>query len=104
MPAMADEETKWLAIVAEYRQSGLTAVEFSQQRQVSVHSLRHWSGRLKLRPELSKGVRLARVVRGAETSEQIVIERAGARVAVAPGFDRATLRAVLEVLAEIAPT
>lgn len=98
----AVEEAKWMAIVAEYRKSGLTAVEFSQQRQISVHSLRHWSGRLKLRPDAPKGVRLARVVRDAESAERIVIELAGARVVVAAGFDRATLREVLEVLGEIA--
>jgi hypothetical protein len=96
-------ETKWSAIVAEYRASGQTATEFSLDRQVSVHSLRYWSHRFKApQPEPPKDVRLARLVRddGSRDAE-IVIERSGIRVHVGAGFNRATLRAVLEVLAEI---
>jgi hypothetical protein len=97
MPLMAVDEAKWKAIIAEYRASKLSALEFSQQRQVSVHAVRYWSARLKP----SKEIRLARLLRDDASDGQIVIEGSGVRIAVAPGFDRATLRAVLEVLAEI---
>jgi hypothetical protein len=50
---------------------------------------------------LPTSVRLAKLVREDQSGAQIVIDRFGARIAISPGFDRITLRAVLEVLAEM---
>ena len=98
---MADE-SKWREVVADYRSSELTAVEFAQRRGLSVHSLRYWSHRLNAAKK-SGAVRLARVVREdeARSTSEIVLERSGIRITVGSGFDRATLREVLQVLDEL---
>ena len=105
MGGMRNEE-KWSGLVSAWRTSGLSAVEYARREGVSVHSLRHWAGRLK---EADGGavarngrVRIARLVRedGSSSSAEgeLVVEIGGARIAVRSGFDPATLRAVIEVL------
>ena len=32
----------WSALIADFRRSGLTHVEFCRRRQISVHAFRHW--------------------------------------------------------------
>jgi hypothetical protein len=101
---MADQ-SKWATVVAEWRASGESALEYCRKRELSVHSLRYWSHRLNAasRSEQPGGLRLARVVREgtASSMSEIVLERSGVRVTVGTGFDRVTLRAVLEVLGEL---
>jgi hypothetical protein len=43
----SSREIYWLAILADFRRSGLTHVQFCQLRQISVHSFRTWLYRLR---------------------------------------------------------
>ncbi len=107
---MTDRKT-WEQRVAAWRASGQSAQKFAEGRDYTVHMLRYWAGRLK-EEEAEPSIRLARVVRAPRevpqpleaarppTGTALVLEVGGARVQVPAGFERATLRAVLEVLRE----
>jgi len=107
--------------VREWKASGETAAKFSEAGGFSEVGLRNWSYRLKRAkappPSEAKAsppsetVRMVRVERAlgkeknapaADKCEAVVIsvEIGGARVAVTPGFDRATLAAIVDVLHE----
>ena len=45
--AQSSRQLYWSAILADFRQSGLTHVQFCQLRQISVHSFRDWLYRLR---------------------------------------------------------
>ena len=107
----------WSERVADWRSSGLTSKKFCEGRDFTAGGLRHWAhllGRDSTVPRAEGGTRLARVVRVASprragstgaaaleaTGGGLVVEYGRARVAVSVGFDRSTLAAVLDVLAE----
>lgn len=107
---MADAAT-WARRVSEWRRSGLTSQAFSAGRDFSAGGVRHWAYRLgKTRKQTrAKPVRMARVLRVAAAAPRtivapavdapIVVELGVAKVSLRAGFDRATLDAVLDVLA-----
>ncbi len=107
----------WAKRVSEWRASGKSSIEFCEGQEFSAGGLRHWAHRLekmraakekaKTSPEASP-VRVLRVVRrkargdgspAARADGRVVIELGKARVSVEAGFDRETLRAVIDVLA-----
>ena len=45
--AQSPREIYWSAILADFRRSGLTHVEFCQLRSISIHSFRDWLYRLR---------------------------------------------------------
>jgi hypothetical protein len=45
--AQSSREIYWLAILADFRRSGLTHVQFCQLRRISIHSFRDWLYRLR---------------------------------------------------------
>lgn len=45
--AQSSREIYWSAILADFRRSGLTHIEFCQLRRVSIHSFRDWLYRLR---------------------------------------------------------
>jgi hypothetical protein len=45
--AQSSREIYWSAILADFRRSGLTHVEFCQLRRISIHSFRVWLYRLR---------------------------------------------------------
>lgn len=102
----------WVRRVAAWRASGEPATTFSAGQGFTPTALRYWAGRLA-REDGCGGteppVRLARVVRVADAlsardgaaDSAIVIERGSVRVRVVAGFDRAALRTVLEIAAEL---
>jgi len=45
--AQSSREIYWSAILADFRRSGLTHVEFCQLRRISIHSFRDWLYRLR---------------------------------------------------------
>jgi hypothetical protein len=119
---MEDTTALWSERVSEWRASGQSSTAFCKGKAFTAGGLRYWASRLKGAPPRSPSskpeVRLARVLRtpapvraeergrvpaaagSAVTSEPtLVVEVHGARVSVRPGFDRATLAAVLDVLA-----
>jgi hypothetical protein len=112
---MADQET-WAQRVSEWKSSGLTSIAYCRGKPFTAGGLRHWAHRLgRSRRQGTGSVRVARVLRvselrsssskrepwptGVALAEALVVEIGAARVAVRPGFDRAALAAVLEVLA-----
>jgi hypothetical protein len=121
---MTATEAKWSERVREWRESGLTAREFSTARGFSAGGLRHWAHKLSRRqagvttpPATAKpspspgrslatvekeapmatGVRVLRVERRAAEAP-LVIEVGAARMSVAAGADVALVRATLEAL------
>jgi hypothetical protein len=40
--AQSAQAIYWSAVIADFRRSGLTHVEFCRRRQISVHAFRHW--------------------------------------------------------------
>jgi hypothetical protein len=59
--AQSSREIYWSAILADFRRSGLTHVEFCQLRRISIHSFRDWLYRLRpgLPPRRSRSDRPA---------------------------------------------
>jgi hypothetical protein len=45
--AQSSREIYWSAMLADFRRSGLTHVEFRQLRRISIHSFRDWLYRLR---------------------------------------------------------
>jgi len=94
--------------VREWKASGETAVKFSEMGGFSEVGLRNWSYRLKRAkaPPLLRPVRMLRVDRGPEAPADeheavgLSVEIDGTRIVVTPGFDRATLGAIIDVLCE----
>ena len=99
----------WSKRIEEWRASGLTAKEFSAKHGLPVHGLRNWSYRLravekvKLIPVTVKPPADSLPSSTAEADPArpaLTLELGGVHVVVSTGFDRATLRAVLDVLGE----
>lgn len=104
---MTETEAKWVARVADWRESGKSAEEFAEGRGFQGSTLRVWASRLKTKNGDSTvpRLRIARVVRGAaavstvpEVDAGIVVELGRARINVRRGFDPSVLRAVVESL------
>jgi hypothetical protein len=105
MASRASRE-EWEARIAAWRASGQSAEAFASGRGLKPGTLRWWSSHLRRRgASASKPkVDFARVVaksardegRG-ETGIELILP-SGCRVRVAPGFDAATLRAVVDAL------
>lgn len=107
MAGMTDEEM-WMRRVAEWKASGQPATTFCAGRGFSASALRYWGKRLEKKltePAPAPAVRIARLVRddaGGPAAEGLIsIEVGATRLTVGRGFDRAALRSVLEVLAEL---
>lgn len=106
-----DNRATWAERVAEWKSSGLTSTEYCEGKPFTAGGLRHWAYRLRKvepRKPAALAVRIAKVVPRAAprapvheppAQEGLVIEVGAMRVAVRPGFDRATLAAVVDVLA-----
>jgi len=109
---MRETAATWAKRVREWKASGETSEKFSESREFSAGGLRHWAYRLrqtKRREPRPAALRLVRVDRApvqgpppaagdGRTAARLHVEVAGTRVAVAPGFDRATLAAIIDVL------
>ncbi len=98
----------WAQRVADWKASGLSSPEFCKDKPFTPGGLRHMAFRLERgRTKPRTSVRLARLVRvapseaPATTSAALVIDISGARVAVPPGVDRATLATVVDVLTAV---
>jgi hypothetical protein len=111
----------WRTRVEEWRASGLTAAQYCAADGLNPRSLYHWSWRLGRNAEAAEGAgteervglagtrsggpRVLRVLRSAAVDHDstgaappIEVELGNATVVVRPGFDAATLAAVLDVV------
>jgi len=104
----------WAQRVSDWRASGLASPAFCKGKPFTAGGLRHWAYRLRrevAQAAATETVRIGRVVRVPSSSAPeapapvaaagaaLVVEIGPARVTVPPGFDRAALVAVLDVLA-----
>ena len=96
---MANAAT-WERRVAQWRESGQTATEFSRGRGFSSKTLVWWASRLKRQAEEGEQFPMARVIRGGvERAESgVTLEVGGACIRLERGFDPVTLGAALSVL------
>jgi len=102
------KEAVWVARVAAWRASGLSAAEFCKGKEYSLKGLQWWSSHLRrksaaVREEARPAPRLARVVGAAsatpsQSRPSLVVELDGARIEVPAGADRALLSMVLDAL------
>jgi hypothetical protein len=111
------KKTIWAQRIAEWRGSGQTSLKYCEGRGFTAGALRHWAHRLgesQARKAEQVKVRMARVVTATESGARstkvsgrdpgerveaaLIVEVGTARISVQPGFDHATLAAVLEVL------
>lgn len=112
---MTTTAATWERRVREWKASGKTAAKFGVERGISPGSLWNWAHRLgqtKRHKARAPALRLVRVDRVAAAEPVVVavdgaarlcIEMGGARVEVLPGFDRATLAAIVDILRERRP-
>lgn len=110
---MSTAET-WAKRVTDWQASGQTSTAYCEGREFTAGGLRHWAHRLRTRAakaEAPATVRLARVRRvptatvshaatAASGRSGVAVRIGGVEVVVERGFDRATLAAVLRVVAE----
>ena len=109
---MADAEI-WSKRVEAWRASGLTAKEFCAKHDLRLSGLRYWTYRRRATDREGSLVKLVPVTvkPKAETAPPspseiersnpaLTVELGEARISVPTGFDRGTLRAVLDVLGE----
>lgn len=101
---------EWAKRVKAWRASGATAGEFATGKGFADSTLRWWSWQLSKREPpaaVVEPMRLVRLVRHAAdagraspvvAASPVTIEVGGARVSVVAGFDRQTLREVLDVV------
>ena len=107
-----DNQAIWMERVTGWKSSGLTSERYCEGKPFTPGGLRHWAYRLrqtKARKPTALAVRIAKVVPRAvpvpvqaepqRSPEALFVEVGAVRVAVRPGFDRATLAAVVDVLA-----
>jgi hypothetical protein len=108
-------DTRWNALLNDFRRSGLTHAEFCRRRGLSIHSFRkhlYQTPSPKPPPPQLPAARVAAEfvpviilpdpaptgVRSREPLELILPK--GHRIAVAPGFDPATLRQLIDTVEE----
>lgn len=89
-------------VIEKYRASGLSVDAFVVQEGMGSSTLYDWLARTR---RSEKPLRVARVIRrqvaalvATPVVSAVVIEVAGTRVQVTPGFDAATVSAVLDLL------
>src|SRR4051812_7656704 len=108
-------DTRWNALLNDFRRSGLTHAEFCRRRGLSIHSFRKHLYQTHSPKPPTPRLPAARVaadfvpvtilpdpastgVRSREPLELILPK--GHRIAVAPGFDPATLRQLIDTVEE----
>lgn len=107
---MTATEAKWSERVREWKASGKALHEFAAGQPYKASSLGWWAWQLRKRASKAgstgKAIRLAQVVRrasapaAAKAASPMVLEVAGARIAIQRGFDAELLGQVVRTLRE----
>lgn len=101
------KRAEWTQHVAEWKASGQSGKQFSEERGLPLRSLFWWSSHLKREEEKRTGVmRIARVVCAdsaprRDEHSSVEVEFGSARVRVPTGTSEATLQMVFKVLREV---
>lgn len=113
----AETQAVWAKRVEEWRKSGKTATEFAAGQPFAGSTLQWAASRLRRKEHARRrgettdvhaggqreALRLAKVVLGVrreDTASELLVEVAGARIAVRRGFDEALLCTVVRALKE----
>ena len=103
---MSKTEAKWAERVRQWRDSGKGVKEFAEGQPYKASTLRWWGTELRRREEGAAGrsrIPMARVVRRTRSpvsaAASMVVEIAGARIAVERGFDADLLSELVRALA-----
>jgi hypothetical protein len=104
---MTATEAKWSERVREWKASGKALHEFAAGQGYKASSLGWWAWQLRKRASkrgsAAQGIRMAEVVRSAPRRKEslpMVLEVAGARIALERGFDAELLGQVVRTLRE----
>lgn len=103
---------EWKGLVERFESSGLSGEVFARRNQLNLRTLRWWQSRIRRAPaKMAEECRFVEVVARAEgpvpalqgapspcRRAAVSVHARGVRVEVRPGFDPATLTAVLDVL------
>lgn len=116
MPRTPILDLRWNALLSDFRRSGLTHAEFCRRRGISIHSFRKHLYQnhppKSTRPELPSTASVTHpflpvTILPNPTSTHAVYRQPieliltkGRRIAVAPGFDPATLRRLIDTIEE----
>jgi hypothetical protein len=105
MPRQASDDAQWQTVIADFRRSGLNQPEFCLRRGLPLHTFRR---RLYARPAVPPPPTVIPVTlvpgpsspspAAAASDPLVLILDGGLRIAVAPGFDPATLARLLDAL------
>jgi len=90
----------WRQLIAQQEQSGLPVRAFCQQRGSSEHSFYQWRRRLTAQLPVKFALVDTHGTAHSNVSTLELILVSGERLRIAPGFDAASMRAVLDVLRE----
>jgi hypothetical protein len=109
-------DTRWNALLSDFRRSGLTHAEFCRRRGLSIHSFRKHLYQAPTPKPTHPGLPATASVaspfvpvtlladpapaRGRSQPPLELIFPNGCRIAVAPGFDPATLRQLIDLVEE----
>jgi hypothetical protein len=109
-------DLRWNALLSDFRRSGLTHAEFRRRRGISIHSFRKHLYQKPIpkptHPDLPASASVAppfvpvtilpdpAPIRGRSHQPLELILPNGRRIAVAPGFDPATLRQLIDLVEE----
>src|SRR5271165_242533 len=89
----------WEERVRAWRESGQPCAEFARSHDYSEKALRWWSSEFRRRSRPEPTVKMARVVRRAESFHgEMTVAVAGASIGVRRGFDAELLRQVVQAL------
>ena len=104
---MTEEERKlWTKRIEDYRASGLTAVKWAEENNVSVHTLRYKITQFnKEKEQTSKKIQWASIVseksvENKETYPSLKVTVGKATIEVAKGFDSDTFKDVVRILSQ----
>ncbi|WP_077368406.1 IS66 family insertion sequence element accessory protein TnpA [Anaerosalibacter sp. Marseille-P3206] len=104
---MTEEERKlWTERIEDYRASGLTAIKWAEENNVSVHTLRYKITQFnKEKEQISKGTQWASVVLEKSVVEKEIypslkVTVGKATIEVAKGFDSDTFKDVVRILSQ----
>ncbi len=106
----ARSESEWRTLVQELESSGASAWEFAQRRGLNKRTVAWWRsyfrGRGRVVESTVPAVQFVAVKRSVEQASvssktgvtELAVFAGGVRIGVQPGFDQATLTALLDVL------
>jgi transposase-like protein len=101
MPQLVSEENKqkWMSIVHEQRQSGLSIAEWCRQKDVAVHTFYYWRDKFFPKSQLDRSA-FSEITDQKLCPKGITLEYQGIRILLDQHFNPCVLKRCLRVLKE----